>query len=333
MPALLLHLRDYDCIYSRDPLLMAFAVPMKMFGKILAIELHGIPSIETEVRRQTYRVRVHTSLICGFMRLMETFAIRSADLTMPVTERMRDTLLRDYGADERKITVVQNAVDTTLFKPLETERTAMRRKLGIEKEKVMLYISTFSVIGWRRTGINHFFRVADLLQHRRTDIAFLIVGSGPLLEEIKTRATRTGTSKFIFTGAVEYRLVPLYMNAADVYVYDVTDVPNKLLEKQGSSPAKILQAMSCGTPVIAPKAPDLETILRNSGGGLSVSSSEEVEALIVKFADSPELVKSMGLNARRYVEMNHDLTRLSKRKVELMSETLHQKRRGLYFKT
>jgi len=84
--------------------------------------------------------------------------------------------------------------------------------------------------------------------------------------------------------------------------------------------------MSCGTPVIGPKAPDLETILQNSGGGFCASSVEEVGTLIEKFADSGELAKSMGRNARRYVELNHDLNRLTMLKVELMSKIVSSKR-------
>lgn len=329
VPALLLHLRDYDCIYSRDPLLIALAVPMKMFGKLLAIELNGIPSVETEIRRRTHKVRVPglTSLICDFIRLIETFAITSADLTIPVTERMRNTLLRDYGADVKKVTVVPNSVDTMLFKPLETESTAIRRKFGIERETVVLYLSTFSA-RWR--GVGQFFHIADLVQRKRNDIVFLIVGSGPLLEEIEARIPRGSTQgRMVFAGAVEYRLVPLYMSAADVYVYDVANTTNKLIEKQGLCPAKILQAMSCGRPVIGPKVPDLEAILQNSGGGFCASSIEEVGVLIERFADSTELVKSMGMNARRYVETNHDLARLSKRKIELMTKAFCQKRHPL----
>jgi len=326
VPTLLLHLGDYDCVYSRDPLLMAFAVPMKIFGKLLAIELNGIPSIETEIRRRTHRIRVPglTFLICAFMRLIENFAITSADLIMPVTERMRTTLLRDYKADAKKVIVVPNSADTALFRPLETERAAIRHKFGIERKTVVLYLSTFSA-RWR--GIGQLFHVADVLQRKRNDITFLIVGSGPLLEEIKTRSLGGDTcGRMVFAGSVEYHLVPLYMNAADVYVYDVVEVANKLIQKQGLCPAKILQAMSCGTPVIGPKVPDLETILQNSGGGFCASSVEEVGTLIEKFADSGELAKSMGMNARRYMEINHDLARLSGRKIELITEAFGQKR-------
>ena len=333
VPTLLLHMGDYDCVYSRDPLLMAFAVPMKIFGKLLAIELNGIPSIETEIRRRTHRVRVPglTSLICGLIRLIETFAITSADLVMPVTERMRTTLLRDYKADARKVVVVPNSVDTALFRPLETERTVIRRKFGMERKTVVLYLSTFSA-RWR--GIGQLFHVADVLRRKRNDVAFLIVGSGPLLEEITARSLRGDTcGGMVFAGSVKYHLVPLYMNAADVYAYDVAEVANKLIQKQGLCPAKILQAMSCGTPVIGPRVPDLETILEDSGGGFCASSVEEVGTLMEKFADSEELVKSMGMNARRYMEINHDLARLTGRKIELMSKVFAKRRRRSPLKT
>jgi len=325
--ALFARRQDYDCIYSRDPLLTAFAAPLKIFGKALVIEMNGIPSREVEIRRQSHRMRMPglTPLVCGVIRLVEAFAIRSADLILPVTAKMRKYILREYGADSRRIMVIPNSVDTTVFKPLENKRAEIRRQLKIGKETAVLYLSTFSA-RWRR--LDQLSQVADDIQRKRRDIVFLVVGSGPLLAEMKLKAAQSrALSQMFFVGAVDHHLVPFYINAADVYVYDATPAGYRLVGAHGPCPTKILESMACGKPVIAPRESEIERMLRESDGGFCASSIEEIETLIEKFADSPDVATLMGTNARRHVELNHDLTRLTKLCVELIGEAVSSRRR------
>jgi len=320
------HRMEYDCIYSRDLLLVVLAMPMKVLGKSLVIELNGIPSLEAEIQRQAQRVRQPklTPLICGLIRLVEAFAIQCADLVLPVTTKMKNSIVRDYRTDIKRVVVVPNAVDTTVFRPLEEDGVEIRRKLGIDKETVVLLVSSFSA-KWR--GLAQLLRVADAIQRKREDIVFLVVGSGPLLQEMKTERPRCeALNRVLFTGAVDQCLVPVYISAADVYVHDMTPAAGRLIEKEGLCPTKILESMSCGKPVIAPKETELENMLRKSSGGFCAASTEQLEALIEMFADSPNLAKSMGRNARRYVQLNHDLNRLTMLKIALISKVVSSKR-------
>jgi len=325
--ALFARRRNYDCIYSRDPLLAAFATPLKIFGKALIIEMNGIPSREAEIRRRTHRMRMPglTPLVCGVIRLIEAFAIRSADLVLPVTAKMRKCILREYGADSRRVVVIPNSVDTTVFRPLENKRVKIRSELGIGRETAVLYLSTFSA-RWRCSG--QLFQVADDIQRKRRDVVFLVVGSGPLLAEMKLKATQCRTlGRVFFVGAVDHHLVPFYINAADVYVYDATPAGYRLVGEHGPCPTKILESMACGKPVIAPKEAEIERMLRESNGGFCASSINEIETLIEKIADSPDIATSMGTNARRYVELNYDVTRLTKLCVKRIDEAVTSRRR------
>jgi len=325
--ALLTRRWDYDCIYSRDPLLAAFAAPLKIFGKALIIEMNGIPSREARIRRRTHRMRMPqlTPLVCGVIRLIEAFAIRSADLVLPVTDKMRKYILSEYGAAPRRVVVIPNSVDTTVFRPLENKRVEIRRELGIGRETAVLYLSTFSA-RWRCS--DQLFQVADNIQRKRRDIVFLVVGSGPLLAEMKLKAARCGTlNQVFFVGAVDHHLVPFYINAADLYVYDATPAGYRPVGEHGPCPSKILESMACGKPVIAPEEAEIEHILQESNGGFCASSLEGIETLIEKFADSPDIARSMGTNARRYVELNYDLTHLTKLCVELIGKAVSSRRR------
>lgn len=323
--ALFAHRDDYDCIYARDPLLMFFAAPMKLLGKALILEMNGIPSLETEIRRRTRKVQMPglTPFICTAIRLAEFIAIQCADLVLPVTEKMKATIAKEFGADPRKIVVVPNAVDTRVFRPLEDERREVRGTLGLGKETAVLYLGTFSH-KWRMSEL--FFKVVDSIRCRRSDILFLIVGSGPLLEEVRAAFRELATSDVVrWVGSIDHGSVPSYINASDIYVYDVVRVESKLVQKQGLCPTKVLEAMACGKPIIAFKEAELEALLLKSEGGFCVSSLEEMESLILRLADCADLARSIGANARRYVELNHDLTLLTRLTVELIRGVVSSK--------
>jgi glycosyltransferase involved in cell wall biosynthesis len=83
--------------------------------------------------------------------------------------------------------------------------------------------------------------------------------------------------------------------------------------------------MACGKPIIAFKEAELEALLLKSEGGFCVSSLEEMESLILRLADCADLARSIGANARRYVELNHDLTLLTRLTVELIRGVVSSK--------
>ena len=60
-------------------------------------------------------------------------------------------------------------------------------QIGIDKETLVSFVSSFSA-EWR--GLAQLFQIADAIQHKREDIVFLDVGSGPLLEKMKMKRTR-----------------------------------------------------------------------------------------------------------------------------------------------
>jgi len=317
---LFVHRSDYDCIYSRDILLVALATPMKALGKSLIVELNGIPSLEAESEREARKVRQPklTPLICGLIQMTEAFAIRCADLVLAVTQKIKTVCVRNYRADPRRVAVLPNMVDTTVFRSIANEREEIRRGFGIGDEMVVLYVSSFSA-RWRRS--ENLFQIAHSIQRKRSDVVFLTVGPKPTFEGVKMKIGAETSNRILFAGAVDPRLVPAFFSAADIYVHDVirnAGAQAKLIEREGLCPTKILESMSCSRPVIAPKESELESMLRRSNGGFCAASMEEVETFIEKFADSPNLVKSMGTDARRYVELNHDATRLTKSKVELI---------------
>ena len=317
IPTLIAHRAEYDSIYSRDIFLILLAFPMRAMRKKLIIELNGMPSLEVRIQRETRKVKHPrlTPLVCGLIKLSEILAFRSANLVLPVTEKMSN-IVRNYGVNPEKVTVVPNAVDTTVFRPLQEKGIEIRRRFGISNETVVLYVSSFSV-EWR--GSKQLVEVIDRIYPRRRDIVFLVVGSGPLLEEMKAKIARASMlDRVFFSARIDRDLVPSYLSAADLYVHDVTQVAGKLIEREGLCPTKILEAMACGKPVIAPKESELEAMLRKANGGFCAVLEREVSDLIERFADCPDLAKSMGKSALEYARLHHDLARWATTTIEMI---------------
>jgi glycosyltransferase involved in cell wall biosynthesis len=138
----------------------------------------------------------------------------------------------ELGAPDSKVTVLRNGVDTTLFRP--TGRDATRRTLGLTRQTL---ISVGLLI--ERKG-HH--RVIEALTEL-PDFDLLIVGEGPEHARLSALAARLGLSERVrLLGARPHAELPALYTAADALV---------LASDREGWPNVLLEAMACGTPVVA----------------------------------------------------------------------------------
>ena len=133
---------------------------------------------------------------------------------------------------------------------------------------------------------------------------------------------------FIFTRAVLYQQVPLYINASDVCV--VGGVPPTLSTK-GYSPLKLCEYMACGKPVVVIRTDGMEFVEENRAGLLvNPRNSQEYADAMVRLLQDQELRKRMGENGRRWMVENRSWESIAKRVAEVFEQTIaqHQKQTG-----
>ena len=100
------------------------------------------------------------------------------------------------------------------------------------------------------------------------------------------------------------------------YVKSMADELNKASiavapMKSGSGmQGKILEAMSCGLPVITTSLGKGSIGAKNKDGLFIADSPEEFVDLIGRFISNKELSRNYGEKARRYIEKNHDVNSL-----------------------
>ena len=138
-------------------------------------------------------------------------------------------------------------------------------------------------------GIKELIAAAKLWDKR---ITLAIAGSGPLESYIKHQTSII--NHIVFLGKLNQDELPNYYSAADLLI-----VPSVHEEGFGRV---ILEALSCGTPVIGANRGAIPEALDESVGRLIEVSPENIKKAVEYFYDHPEELKKLAKNARKYAE-------------------------------
>ena len=192
----------------------------------------------------------------------EARIVGAADRIVASTVVERAHLVGHYGADPSRIAVIPCGVDTELFTP--GAQAAARAALGLGDEPQLLYVG-------RQTPIKGLETLLDAMARLRaggTPARLSIVGGDadePLdghEAALRERLGRLGLGKAVtFVGAQPQDRLPAWYVAADATV---------LPSYYESFGMVALEAMACGSPVVASRVGGLHTTVRDRVTGLLV---------------------------------------------------------------
>jgi len=160
------------------------------------------------------------------------WAAGQADASIGVCKALMDRLC-ELGADPAKLLVLRNGVDLDLFRPIEPAKA--RTKLGLGDGPWLVSV------GWLVERKGHDIAIKALTQLPGVKLA--IIGDGELREDLEALAYREGVSDRVrFVGAVRQNELPEWYSSADALV---------LCSSREGWANVLLEAMACGTPVVA----------------------------------------------------------------------------------
>lgn len=187
---------------------------------------------------------------------LERVTIAASRRIIVATEKEKQEIMLYYGAESEKISVIPCGVNMELFRPFDKE--SARQRLGLGAEKVMLFVGRIDPL----KGIDRLLESIPLIKGH--DNLHLIViggdaGSKEEIEKLHNQAVSLGIDdKVTFRGIIKQEVLPYYYSASDVCV-----VPS-YYESFGLVP---LEALACGTPVVATDVGDLKNIIRQGDTG------------------------------------------------------------------
>jgi len=189
---------------------------------------------------------------------------------------------------EKIIEVTPFGIDMIKFMPMKVESLFDKNDIVIGTIKALEEVY----------GVEYLIRAFKIVSndHKDLPLKLLIVGGGSLENKLKQLVKDLGIEdKVIFTGKISFEDVPKYHNMLSVYVS---------VSNTESFGVAIIEASSCGKPVVVSDAGGLPEIVEDGMTGFVVSSKnpEETAQAIEKFVLDEKLRNKMGQNGRERVK-------------------------------
>jgi glycosyltransferase involved in cell wall biosynthesis len=199
------------------------------------------------------------------------------------------------GLEKDKVTVIPNGVDTSLFYPMP-----------LPEEPVVLYYGTFQPHRARLL-----LEVVEVLARKRRDVKFLLIGDIP--SPVRDRLLRVSGNRVEMPGFIEHDLLPRYIQKARVCIFP----QDKSLG--GRLPAKLLDYMACGRPVVATNV-DESFPLKQSGAGIVTEINAEAMAeAVIRLFDDDRLAEELARKGVEYAR-KYDWNKMVEDYVELFHQ-------------
>ena len=221
------------------------------------------------------------------LRLTVRHTARRAAHIITVSEYSRDDISATYGVEAERITVTPEAA-AAHFAPVtsESELKRVRKSYGIQRD----YILSLCSIQPRKNLVRLIEAYSDLRQSHPDALLPQLVLAGKkgwLESEIFRSAERSPfKSDILFTGYVPDNDLPALYSAAICFAYP------SYFEGFG---LPVLEAMQCGTPVIAADRTSLPEIVGNAGILFDPFSKEELIKAMARLIDDRSVRAALRL--------------------------------------
>ena len=240
---------------------------------------------------------------------LEKTAYQNADGVIAVSETMKKDVHAAYGVSWDKIEVIQNGIDVEQYRP--TQKPHILEKYGIRLSRPFILLVARLT---RQKGILHFLECANYI---RSDAQVVLCASVPdtpeFLQEISEKVDQvrreSGHSVIWVQETVPREdLIALYSHAS-VFVCPSIYEPFGLIN---------LEAMACGTPVVASAVGGIPEVVIDGETGVlvpfePVSKSQaepknphgfarDLAQAVDELILTPGSLKTMGKKARQRVE-------------------------------
>jgi glycosyltransferase involved in cell wall biosynthesis len=232
--------------------------------------------------------------LCYWYFIVERPLLSASKRVITASNELVDDLRRWHGvAIANKAVPVFNGIDTEWFRPDKELKTGLRSKYDIKDNEILLL--TLGTIN-REKG--HHLAVEALSHLRRTNpnLRLMIVGTGEYQPQIKKMVWKAGLKNdVIFPGSAQNHETVSYYNGADIFL-----MPTLRVE---GLPFVLLEAMSCGLPIIASRIGGNTSLVKDGKNGFLVEPGnvEEISKKVLMLAEQRRVFKEISSSARETI--------------------------------
>ncbi|MEW6002430.1 MAG: glycosyltransferase [Nitrospirota bacterium] len=277
-----------------------------LYGR-LAASMARVPCIIASVHNvYTIDKKIHR-------RIINRYLARFTDKIVAVSEAVKDDILRFDGLSEDKVTVIYNGIEKERF--LNGNGNLIRSELAISLDAPI--IGTVGRLTVQK-GQKYLLEAISKIKTKFPRIVLLIVGDGPLKEELKGYSKILNISdNVLFLGT--RRDIPALLAAMDIFV-----LPS-LWEGLCNS---LIEAMAAGKAVVATDIAPIREVLDSKKVGIVIPAedSDAIAASIETLLQKRSLTEALGRAARERAFFSFDIENTAELYTNLIEDILRKKR-------
>jgi glycosyltransferase involved in cell wall biosynthesis len=262
---------EFDAIHIHNPpdslILSSLSYP-HCHSTVFDVHDPVIPSVTDES---------HSLLGTSAALFWERLALRTAARILVVSEGS-ERRLRCLNVPKEKIVVVRNYVDLDTFSKARADPASVRRRYGLENQRVILYSGNISPVRGVDLLVEAFAEVSEDYENA----VLMIVGNlSSYSESLREFARRRSVhDRVIFVPWQPYEQMPSFMEAADICVE-----PRRLTYHTAvtGNPNKLFQYMAMEKAIVASNVESISSFV------------DRTSAILVKPGDPRELARGLRI--------------------------------------
>ncbi|MFW6035094.1 MAG: glycosyltransferase family 4 protein [Halothermotrichaceae bacterium] len=209
-----------------------------------------------------YIITAHGTDIKGYKkyrsyRNMALRAASGAERIIAISKQVYSEVKSYYNISEDKIELIWNGYNNKIFKKMEVNKKEVLNDLVPDFSGRAKHIVSFVGKLCEFKGVDLLIKAAEIYQKRFPSSVTLITGAGELYDDLHQMVEKRNLDSIYFTGNLPQEKVALINNIADVAVVPSRVEPFGLVA---------LEALGCGTPVIASRAGGLMDFINDEVG-------------------------------------------------------------------
>lgn len=211
--------------------------------------------------------------------------------------------------------IIPYPVDADRFRPMREGRNQIRRKLHLANNTVVVLAVGRLV---HKKGFHYLIQAMSQIVHKDKNTRLVIVGDGDLRGALENLVSKLKLAKHVlFVGDIERSELFFYYNMADIFAMPSIKDKNGNIDDQ---PVSLIEAMSCGKPIVATNFPGIAlTVVHSKSGFLTPQKNVlMIKRALEELIDSKELRIRMGRESRKIVTDKLSIEKIGERYSSLL---------------
>ena len=230
----------FSVFHACNPIdiLWMIALPYRLLGRGFIYDQHDLCP-ELYLSKKARRTPDKNGFLYQILLFFEKCSVRFADVVMFVNDSYGEVVVRRSGKPRRAAVIVRNGPDLTRF-----NKNAVAHGLKAPHEVLVGYLGNMN----EQDGVEYLLQAAVYISRLRSNIRFVLVGSGASLSRLKKEAESMGIDKQVrFTGRLPHGQMIKILSACDICVQPDPLSPFNDL----STMNKAMEYMALEKPVVA----------------------------------------------------------------------------------